>query len=248
MATAAGGDHGARHVTDPGNDAAGAAWLAEAAGIVRDLGFSIVTGTDRRNPAATDLVVALRDVPTLRHFDPEAVQFFESAGTRSQARTIDRDTPLPLVERFEWGRVAIADRLGMTNQWLSFGGELRAAALDEATTIVRFRSPAPIQRWSGHSQGLDLLTPEMGAFFGRLMVPVDFEPGAEGRLVGTDPLALYCAFVGETAARHARSSGFAEADRPLVTRVASEARRLRADAPDAWREGEELLRALRLGR
>lgn len=227
---------------------AGSDWLAESAGIVHDLGFSIVTGVDRANPAATDLVVALRDRPTLRHFDPEAIHFFETAGTRSRARTIDRASVLPLIETFEWGRVAIADRLGMTNQWLSFGGEVRAEALDDSTTIVRFHSPAPIQRWSGHSQGLDLLTPEMGAFFGRLMVPVDFQPGAEGRLVGTDPLALYCAFLANATRRMGGSGSFAAADQPLVAKLASEARRLRAGAPAAWGEGEELLRSLELGR
>ena len=35
--------------------------LHDAAAIVRELGFSIVTGVDPANPAATDLVVAIRD-------------------------------------------------------------------------------------------------------------------------------------------------------------------------------------------
>lgn len=221
--------------------------LARATAIVRDLGFSIVTDVDPSNPAATDLVVALRETPTLRHFDPETIEFWATHGERSVARTFDRRSATA-GDTFEWGRISIADRLGMTNQWLSFGGEVRALETEPGTTIVRFRSPGPIQRWSGHSQGLDLLTPEMGAFFGRLMVPVDFQPGAEGRLVSADPLALYCAFLADAEGRTAGSGAFGVSDRPLVTKVRNEAHRLREAAPAAWGAGEELLRSLELGR
>mgnify|MGYP003335494197 FL=1 len=109
-----------------------------------------------------------------------------------------------------------------------------------------FSSPGPIQRWSGHSQGLDPLTPGMGAFFGRLMIPVDFQPGAEGRLVETPPLALYCAFVADAISREHGSSAFARADRPFVAYVEREAHRLQAAAPTAWHTGRTLLRDLEL--
>ncbi len=46
-------------------------WLADAGPLIADLGFSIVTGTHSGAPAATDLLVAVRDAPTLAHFDPE---------------------------------------------------------------------------------------------------------------------------------------------------------------------------------
>ncbi len=222
--------------------------LARAADVVRELGFSIVTGGDAGDPAATDLVVALRDEPTLRHFDPEVVSYWVPQEGRGRPRELTRESHLPLEGRFAWGRLWIADRLGLTNQWLTFGGALRAAALDPATTIVEFSSPAPIQRWSGHSQGLDLLTPEMGAFFGRLMIPIDFEPGAESRVVDADPAVLYAAFIHDARGRTVASDRLAVADRQLTSHVAREARRLEETDPDAWREGGELLTALGLGR
>lgn len=222
--------------------------LARAADVVRDLGFSIVTGVDAGDPVATDLVVALRDEPTLRHFDPEVVSYWVPQEGRGRPRELTRESPLPLEGRFAWGRVWIADRLGLTNQWLTFGGTIRAAALEPTATIVEFSSPAPIQRWSGHSQGLDLLTPEMGAFFGRLMIPIDFEPGAEGRVVDADPTVLYVAFIRDAHARTVASARLAVADRPLTSYVAREARRLEEADPAAWDEGGELLAALGLER
>ncbi len=227
--------------------AGGGEWLARASGIIRDLGFSIVSGVDPREPAATDLVVALRDEPTLRHFDPEEVTFWVPREGRGRPRELTRDSPMPLETRFAWGRISIADRLGLSNQWLSFGGIVHAAELDEGTTVVAFVSPAPIQRWSGHSQGLDMLTPEMGAFFARLMIPIDFEPGAEHAILDADPLALYCAFVRDVHARQHASSRLVQADRALASYVEHAAKRLEEAEAAAWADGERLLATIHLG-
>ncbi len=213
---------------------------------MRDLGFSIVSGVDPREPAATDLIVALRDEPTLRHFDPEEVTFWVPREGRGRPRELTRDSSLPYESRFAWGRISIADRLGLSNQWLSFGGTVRAAAPDATTTVIAFVSPAPIARWSGHSQGLDLLTPEMGAFFARLMIPIDFEPGAEDTILDADPLALYGAFVRDVDARIRASTRFVQADRRLATYIEREARRLEEAEPVAWAAGERLLEAIHL--
>ena len=94
-----------------------------------------------------------------------------------------------------WGRIRIVDRLGVDNRFLTFGGVLRSAAVDDDLTVVSIASPGPLARWSGHSQGSDPLASEIGAFFGRLLVRVDFEPGVEARLAETPPIELYAAFV-----------------------------------------------------
>ena len=128
-------------------------------------------------------------------------------------------------------------------------GDTVGIALDETTTITRFRSPAPIERWSGHSQGLDLLTEEIGAFFGRLMVPVDFQPGAEGRLVSATPLALYAAFL----RRYAEARGVVRAaGAPAKARAAPlggcPGRRARCAGRSACRVGEPRSFDSRVGR
>jgi hypothetical protein len=57
--------------------------------VIADLGFSIVTGGHPANPVATDLVVALRDEPTLRHFDPEEVSYWVPVDGRGRSH-LDR--------------------------------------------------------------------------------------------------------------------------------------------------------------
>ena len=115
-------------------------------------------------------------------------------GEHGTLATLDRSGKPPPQQPFSWGRIRIVDRLGVENDWLAFGGTLRVADVDPATRLVQFHAPAPIYRWAGHSQGLDWLTDEVGAFFARLRVPIDFRTGAEQRVGEADPRALYAAF------------------------------------------------------
>ena len=62
-----------------------------------------------------------------------------------------------------------------------------------------FTSRAPIVRWAGHSQGMDPIADEVGAFFARLMVPVDYQPEAEARVAEAGPEALYAVFLRHSA-------------------------------------------------
>lgn len=225
----------------------GPEWPGVAGRILTDLGFEIVTGEDERTPTASSLIVALRDKPTLRHFDPEEASYWMTQAGRGRPARLDRTIKaLPHEERFAWGRISVADRLGKANQFLAFGGTLRAAALDASTLIVQFSSPAPIQRLAGHSQGTDTLSEPIGAFFGRMMIPIDFDPAAEPRIARAAPLELYCAFVIDAGARLARSPELRRAEPALASRVASEARRLEAQEADAWRGGRSLVDDLRL--
>ncbi len=226
---------------------AGSDWTTEAGRILADLGFEIVTGEHPDNPTASDLVVALRDRPTLRHFDPEDVLYWTTQGGRGRPARLDRSVKvLPLEQRFAWGRISIVDRLGKMNQFISFGGVLRVAELDKETIVALFSSPAPIQRMVGRSQRTDLLTEPIGAFFGRMMIPIDFEPTAEPRISATDPLELYCAFVLDASLRLGRSPALRQAQPQLASWVSGEVRRLSAHEDDAWSSGRELVADLNL--
>ena len=100
---------------------------------------------------------------------------------------LTRATLAPLERSFSWGTIRAIDRLEVFNSFLTFGGRVRLAAVDASTTIAAFDSPAPIVRWSGHSQSVDALTGEIGAFFARMMIPIDFMPGAEQRIADATP-------------------------------------------------------------
>ncbi|HEY3334479.1 MAG TPA: hypothetical protein VGK16_04510 [Candidatus Limnocylindrales bacterium] len=235
----------------PGGADRGGDWLAEAAGEVAQLGFVLRDGSEPGTVPGPRLLIALRAAPTLEHFDPEEATYWAFAGERGTLESLTRESarkaPLPMERPFSWGRLRVLDRIPVHNQFLSFGGTLRAGEQPDGTIIAAFGSRAPILRWAGHSQEADPFVDEVGSFFARLMVPVDFQEGAEARIGATSPEGLYAAALQHANARIHAARRLAEADPGLATTVAHEAGRLAHDAPAAWHEGEELLGWLQLG-
>jgi hypothetical protein len=203
---------------------------------------------DRPGPAS--LVVALRERPTLRHYDPEVVEFWATHDGRGAHQTITRAARMPLRTDVSWGEIRIVDRLGESNGYLGFGGRCDADLIDD-DVIVEFTSRAPILRRGGHSQGWDLGADAVGAFFGRLLVTVDYVPGFEERLAHATPLTRYAAFIQDAERRDRNMPISALELRPFSATVRTEASRLRWKHPDEWRNGAALLedvgRTLRIG-
>jgi hypothetical protein len=211
---------------------------SSAAESLADLGFLASPDLpDRPGPAF--LLVALRETPTLLHFDPEAITYWVSEGDRGVLRTLTRQTPLPIDGDFAWGLIRITDRLHVTNEYLTFGGRLRAAAIG-GVVIAVFTSPVPILRRGGHSQAWDPGADNLGAYFARLMVPVDYTPGFERRVARADPTTRYAAFIADAMDR-CRTSPALRAGQPrLWSLLRTEERRLRTDHPREWASGDVL--------
>ena len=148
-------------------------------------------------PGPAFLLVALRPAPTLQHYDPEAVDYWVTEDGRGSRRTLTHDTSMPRSEDFSWGLIRLVDRLGVSNEYLTFGGHLDAALIDDVV-VAAFTSPAPLLRRGGHSQGWDAGADAIGGFFARMMVAVDFKPGFEGSFAAAEPLTRYAAFVRDT--------------------------------------------------
>ncbi len=220
--------------------------LAEAARYVERLGFLDVNGTAPHQAGGANLVVALRDRPTLLHFDPERVEHWVAAAGRGQATEITRKTRVPLERPFSWGTIRVVDRLDVFNSFLTFGGTARAVALDATTTLVTFSSHAPIVRAAGHSQSVDLSTGEIGAFFARMMIPIDFTPGAEARVAGSSPMALYAAFHVYVDARLRASEELQEAHPSFAGWCGRERRRIGDSFGPDWDAGRALAAELGL--
>jgi hypothetical protein len=195
---------------------------------------------DRPGPAY--LLVAMRERPTLRHYDPEAVEYWVSAGGRGSPRSLIYATPMPIETDFSWGLIRIVDRLSVTNEYLTFGGHLSAASIDGVTVAV-FSSPAPLLRRGGHSQGIDQGALELGAFFARLLLAVDYTPGFEALAAAADPLARYAAFVGDLLTRYRASQTLRTVHGDTWSLFDNEGRRLERDHPDAWAAGIALREA-----
>lgn len=220
-----------------------------AAALVARLGFVLVHDErvgEAGAPAGSHLIVALRDRPTLVHFDPERMTWYVTSGGKGQVVEFHRSRALPERMEVAWGPVRIFDRLEVQNTFCTFGGVLRAAQDDPQTTLVVLDSPAPILRWSGHSQDVDPLAPEVAAFFARLLVPIDFTPGAEARIASLSPTALYAAFIADLRARYQGSRELRETNLGLSEWLAHEAHRLETTRPADWEAGRQMVLGLEL--
>jgi len=221
-------------------------WVDQADNLLVNLGFDLIE-PDRSNGAhTTHLLAALRSVPTLKHFDPEEIAYWATEANRGRAGKLDRDSRYPIDATYAWGRITLTDRLGVNNQFVSFGGALRAEVTSGGLVLIDFSSHAPILRWSGHSQGLDPLTAEVGAFFARMKVPIDFVPGTEALVAAATPNTLYCAFVQYARERMKRARSLSDANRSLADWTSHESQRMEAVAPDHWKAAQELRRHLGL--
>jgi len=210
-----------------------------AAGLLRDWGFLVQRNSPDRNGPAY-LLVALRERPTLRHFDPEVVRFWETRSGRGSRVTLDRRLALPFSRPFAWGRIDIEDRLGVTNEYLTFGGRLLGARVDDASVLV-FESPVPILRRGGHSQGWDRGADQLAAFFARLKVAVDYVPGFEQALGAATPETRYAAFIVDAVGRYLRSEALRASEPDLWRMIRSACARLRATGPQTVVEASALL-------
>lgn len=215
---------------------------ASAAPRLATLGF-LASGsrTDLASPGY--LLVALREEPTRIHFDPEHIEYWTSEAGRGSRRIVDPDTRLPLTDDFSWGPIRVTDRLGESNEYVGFGGLLSVARIDQAM-IAAFTSPAPLLVVGGHSQAGDKLAAMVGAFFGRLLLAIDYVAGLETILADLEPLARYSAFVANQGARYRSSQALRDGDADLVRLIHREERRLRLDHGPAWSAGEAVSLAI----
>jgi hypothetical protein len=147
-----------------------------------------------------------------------------------------------------WGTIRAVDRVEAFNSFLTFGGDVTVAALDPDTTIVVFESPAPIVRSTGHSQAVDPLTGEVGAFFARMKVPIDFQDGAEQRIAAMAPRALYGAMLAALQRRYAHREALRVAHPAIAAWAGREGHRMREEHRADWDAGEALTADLGLDR
>ena len=211
-----------------------------AAELLADWGFLADPDLpDRPGPAF--LLVAIRAKPTLRHYDPELVEYWVTGPRGFGVReTLTFASRLPRETEFSWGRITLSDRKGVANRYLSFGGTLRAQRIDGEIICV-FESSAPLLRRGGHSQGWDTGAHSVGGFFGRFRAAAGYQHEFEQLAADTDPLTRYAAFVNELMVRY-RSSEYLRDHYPkLWTTMIAEEKRLKQDHPLEWDGGATLL-------
>lgn len=234
-------------LADPGG------WPTAAASLLQDLGFSLINSDQPRAIGGAHLLVALRNQPALQHFDPEAFTYWaplepHAVQVKLDRPTLDRRPAAPWPRSVLWGHVHVIDRLEVENRFLTFGGQLRLAVISPQLSILDLASPAPIVRWGGHSQDTDPLATEVGAFFGRLIVPVDYQAGAERRLEAEDPIEIYAAFLAWADERLDRIASATGVRSPLQAWIDREEQVLRSTRSDLLDRARGLLAELGLSR
>jgi hypothetical protein len=213
-----------------------------AAELLADWGFLVDPGLPPTDGTAY-LLVAIRARPTLRHYDPELVEYWASDERLRGVRTsLAYATRLPLERDFAWGSITIVDRLGVVNEYLTFGGRLSAARVEGVSACV-FRSPVPLLRRGGHSQGWDQAAQNVGGFLGRVRAAAGYAPAFEALATASDPMTRYAAFVRQLMTRYRRSEYLRERYPALWALMLREERRLRDAHAPAWAAAHGLLRA-----
>jgi hypothetical protein len=218
----------------------GAITPAEAAARLKHLGFLLLSPFPGHSGEA-NLLIALRERPSRGHFDPELIRFWRTGEDhRGHAGELTLTSRLPIRRAFSWGKLEIADRFGVRNEFVSLGGTLTADRMAGGVAVV-LQSPAPILRMGGHSQAVDRIALELAAFFGRIMVPIDFQHGAESEISAASPLERYSAFIAFERARYASHEEL-RVEHPRQSAVLHlEAERLRRTEPASWAAGRRLL-------
>lgn len=221
---------------------------AEAAQRLAHLGFLLESPFPER-PGEARLLVAFRPRPTLEHFDPEVVRFWRTGEDRKgHPAELTLDSRTPIRAEFSWGRLEVIDRLGIENAFATLGGEVSMDRAGAEMVVAVFTSPGPILRLGGHSQDTDRVALELGAFFGRIMVPIDFEPGVEEAISAATALERYAAFIAFEQVRYAAHAALREEQPGTASVLAAEAHRVANDQPDNWEAGRRLLSRMGLGR
>ena len=217
---------------------------ADASRALAQLGF-LVRSDLPDGPGPAFLLVALRDRPTLSHYDPEVVEFWTARDGIGRREQLSRTTPLPIDDRpFAWGEIRIVDRLHVANEYLTFGGALSAARIDGVTVAV-FASNAPLLRSGGHSQGWDEAAENVGAFFGRVRLAADYVAGFEARFGTLRPEARYGAFIADLSDRYRAEPRLREVQPRLWALARSEEHRLETSCPSDLRAGRAALAEMR---
>ena len=212
----------------------------DPAALVANLGFLVRRDIPTLGQDAL-LVVALRKVPTEQHFDPELLVYWRTgADGRGHRSEVTVASSMPRLAEFSWGPIEIVDRFGISNTFLSFGGSLAAERDATGAVIAIFRSRGPILRRGGHSQRYDSIAAAVAGFFGRLLVPIDFQPGAERLIAAAAPVTRYAAFLQHEVPRLAIEL-VREAYGADARLLRAEAERLRLRDPRAWLDGAALL-------
>lgn len=167
------------------------------AGILEQMehwGYYLLPRTHADSPGYTGLLVALREHPTFKHFDPESlsIPLVRPDGRIEETRmTLEHPSASP---RVGIGPVALTDRKNKQERFFTFGGTLESTSVP-GETVYSLRSSAPILWLSAQGNcGGDHLASETGLLLAETRAGFRESEDEFFRQLSTlEPLALYVA-------------------------------------------------------
>jgi len=170
------------------------------------LGYSFLPEVHRESPGYSGLMVALRDRPSTKHFEPEMlhVRTCEPAGDVRSLR-LTRTAVLEHEERLCAGRIVLSAASGERVELFSFGGTLQQLPHPELCLFL-LRSPVPLLELTEDESVAGQLSTEAEA----LLAEIDAAGGPDQEsfqrsLAAQDPVRLYAATIHSILDRFHRS-------------------------------------------
>jgi hypothetical protein len=107
-------------------------------------GYHLLPKAHPACPGYGGLMVAIRDQPTGRHFDPETIRLQLANGRNGPEWTTLKLQPLFSGSRFVWpGRITLTDRIDKQVNFFIFGGSLEATVSSQQT-VYNLITEAPV--------------------------------------------------------------------------------------------------------
>ena len=207
--------------------------------LLANLGFLLVPGPPLDHGAAY-LLVAFRKRPTLEHFDPESIEYWVRDATTGTDQPAELGWPsAPFESLFAWGTIKVIDRVGASNTFVTFGGEV-AVSRDQDVHAALFNSEAPILSLGGHSGPADPLGATVAGFLASLRGAAGYDSPVKALADDLSPTCLYAAFVCAALDKYQNPSAADYVSAHLVSVLRSERHRLEQSDAQIVREGQQL--------
>ena len=211
---------------------------------VDNWGYLPLPPTHPESPGYTGLLIAMRPVPTGKHFDPEYLHLhIVNTQGRPEQISFTRSPEFTSEQRVTLCEIKITDRYNKAVEFFSFGGWLENAKYAQET-IYSLRSSAPIIFLTPHAEtAADQLVSEVQVQLNALRALWgENEAGFERRLASLSPRVLYEATLRSLLLKYGHSHSLHDTFAAFYKMLTREAEWLKTH--DGWNENGQTLEQL----
>ncbi len=174
--------------------------------LMRDWGYYLLPQSHHDSPGYTGMLVAIREQPTGKHFDPKALYLpLRDEGVAKWTK-LRWSSPPTDSNHVCPGRVILSDRVDKLVEFFTFGGSLEVAS-GAGEMVCSLRSPAPVLELIAQQETIpDQLASETEALMGKIKAKWKLgDKGFNRRLAEVDPLQFYLATLQSILLQYERS-------------------------------------------